>query len=89
MSALRALWTDGGLEAVETREIVVQRSFRDFDEFWAISQLGSTVAPIVAALSPSDVELLKSRVRANLPPDSAGRITYSARAHAAKGRVPK
>lgn len=89
MNALRALWTDGGLEAVETREIVVQRSFRDFDEFWAISQLGSTVAPIVAALSPSDVELLKSRVRANLPPDSAGRITYSARAHAAKGRVPK
>ena len=89
MNALRALWTDGGLEAVETREIVVQRSFVNFDEFWAISQLGSTVAPIVAALSPSDVELLKSRVRANLPPDSAGRITYSARAHAAKGRVPK
>jgi SAM-dependent methyltransferase len=88
MDALRALWTDGGLEVVETREIVVQRSFRDFDEFWAISQLGSTVAPIVAALSSSDVELLKSRVRASLPPDSAGRITYSARAHAAKGRVP-
>jgi SAM-dependent methyltransferase len=89
MDALRALWTDVGLEAVETREIVVRRSFLDFEEFWAISQLGSTVAPIVAAMSPGDLELLKTRVRAKLPTDASGRITYSARAHAAKGLVAK
>ncbi|HKO70127.1 MAG TPA: class I SAM-dependent methyltransferase, partial [Bradyrhizobium sp.] len=34
MEALRDLWTDVGLEAIETREIVVQRTFSDFDEFW-------------------------------------------------------
>jgi SAM-dependent methyltransferase len=89
MDALRALWTGAGLEAVETREIVVQRSFRDFDEFWTISQLGSSVAPIVAAMSLGDRELLRTRVRANLPPDSAGRVTYAARANAVKGRLPK
>jgi ubiquinone/menaquinone biosynthesis C-methylase UbiE len=87
MDALRALWTGAGLEAVETREIVVQRTFANFDDFWTISQLGSSVAPIVAAMSLGDRELLKTRVRANLQADASGRITYSARAHAAKGQV--
>jgi hypothetical protein len=81
------LWTGAGLEAVETREIVVQRTFANFDDFWTISQLGSSVAPIVAAMSLGDRELLKTRVRANLQADASGRITYSARAHAAKGQV--
>src|SRR5216684_4543728 len=31
MDALRDLWTDAGLDAVETREIAVQRTFTDFD----------------------------------------------------------
>jgi len=34
-----------------------------------------------------DVEVLKERVRARLPADIAGRITYGARANAVKGRV--
>jgi hypothetical protein len=39
-------------------------------------------------MAPNDIELLKARVRARLPTDAAGRITYSARANAVKGRVP-
>jgi hypothetical protein len=39
-------------------------------------------------MAPNDVELLKVRVRARLPADATGRITYSARANAVKGRVP-
>jgi hypothetical protein len=39
-------------------------------------------------MSPEDAELLKSRVRARLPADAAGRITYGARANAVKGRMP-
>jgi ubiquinone/menaquinone biosynthesis C-methylase UbiE len=31
MEALRGLWTDAELEAVETRDITVHRSFRDFE----------------------------------------------------------
>ena len=89
MEALRELWTSAGLEAVETREITVQRTFADFDEFWTTSMLGSSVGPTVAAMASGDVELLKTRVRAHLPADAAGRITYSGRANAVKGRVPK
>jgi hypothetical protein len=39
-------------------------------------------------MAASDVHLLKTRLRARLPADAAGRITYSARANAVKGRVP-
>jgi hypothetical protein len=39
-------------------------------------------------LSAGDAELVKSRVRAKLPGDAAGRISYGARANAIKGRVP-
>jgi SAM-dependent methyltransferase len=89
MDALHELWTGAGLETVETREITVERTFPDFDVFWATSTLGPSIAPTIAAMPVADVEVLKSRVRAKLPSDSAGRITYSARANAVKGRVPK
>ena len=88
IEALRDLWTSAGLDAIETREITVQRTFTDFDDFWTTTLLGSSVGPTVAAMAPGDVELLKRRVRTRLPPDAAGRITYGARANAVKGRVP-
>jgi len=40
-------------------------------------------------MASGDVETLKSRVRARLPADTEGRITYGARAHAIKGHLPK
>ena len=39
-------------------------------------------------MAAADVETLKTRVRARMPADAAGRIIYSARANAVKGRVP-
>jgi SAM-dependent methyltransferase len=88
MEALRGLWTEAGLVSVETREITVQRTFADFDDYWSIGMLGSSVGPTVAAMAPDVAAELKSRVRARLPADGTGRITYSARANAVKGRVP-
>jgi SAM-dependent methyltransferase len=88
MEALRSLWTGAGLTAVETRAITVSRTFADFDEFWTISLLGASLRPLIEALSPGDVERLKTRVRARLAPDAAGRISYPAHANAVKGRVP-
>ena len=88
IDTLRALWTGAGLDAIETREITVQRSFADFDEFWAITLSAATIGPIVAAMPTADVERLKARVRERLPPDATGRITYTARANAIKGRKP-
>jgi SAM-dependent methyltransferase len=88
IAAMRDLWTEAGLEAIETREITVQRTFADFEDFWTIGMLGTSIRPIIAAMSPADVELLKTRVRARLPGDAAGRINYASRANAVKGRVP-
>jgi hypothetical protein len=88
MEALRDLWTGAGLEAVETRAIAVQRTFADFDDLWTTT-LGSNFGQLVAAMASSDVEPLKARMRARLPADAAGRITYRAHANAVKGCVPK
>jgi ubiquinone/menaquinone biosynthesis C-methylase UbiE len=89
MEALRSLWTGAGLEAVETREITVQRTFLDFDDFWKTKLKFPAVTPVVAEMAAGDVETLKNRVRAALPADAEGRITYGARAHAIKGHLPK
>jgi SAM-dependent methyltransferase len=86
LEALRELWIGAGLDAVETRQITVERTFASFDEFWEINQLGASIAAVVATMSPDDAELLKNRVRARLPADPAGRITYRARANAIKAR---
>jgi SAM-dependent methyltransferase len=89
IEAMRDLWMGAGLDAVETRQITVQRTFADFEEFWAITVLGSpSTRPTVAAMSPADVELFKTRVRTRLPSDNAGRITYGSRANAVKGLIP-
>lgn len=89
IEALRDLWNGAGLEAVETREITVQRAFADFDEFWKIVLLGNSVSPILARMTPADAETAKERSRSRLPADSSGRITFSARANAIKGRKPQ
>jgi len=89
ITAMRDLWTQAGLDDVETTQIAAQRTFANFDDFWAVSILGSSLSPTIASMSPDDIEQLKSRVRAKLPTDASGRITYSARANAVKGGVPK
>ena len=89
IEALRDLWTNAGLQAVDTREITVQRTFADFEDFWNTSTITGSIRPTLAAMSANDVEKLKSLVRARVSADAAGRITHGARANAIKGRVPK
>lgn len=89
IDAMRDLWSDAGLHAVKTREITVQRTFADFDDYWTTILMGPNVGPKAAAMASEDLALLKARVRDRLPADAMGRITYSARANAVKGRVPK
>ncbi|MGE0260134.1 MAG: class I SAM-dependent methyltransferase [Alphaproteobacteria bacterium] len=89
IDVLRNLWTNAGIEAVETREVKVTRTFADFDALWASSLAHPVIAAIVARMNTAEIEQLKERVRARLPGDGAGRITYCARANAIKGRVGK
>ena len=42
----------------------------------------------LAAITPEERAMHQTRMRARVPADAAGRITYRARANAVKGRVP-
>ncbi|QIG50465.1 methyltransferase domain-containing protein [Nordella sp. HKS 07] len=86
--AMLDLWRGSGLEDIETREITVHRTFADFDDWWRTSLKSPSLGPTISALSAADADTLKSGVRARLPADSDGRITYEARANAIKGRLP-
>lgn len=87
MEMLAPLWTSAGIVDVETKEIVVFRDFENFDEFWEIST-GGNLGTLIAKMATADRAQLKARVRARLPTDRAGRIHYSSRANAVKGRLP-
>ncbi len=88
IDAMRDLWTSAGLNAIETREITVQRTFADFDDYWTTIFGAPSVGARLTAMAPEDLALLNARMRARLPADASGRITYSARANAVKGCVP-
>lgn len=87
MSFLRHLWTEAELESIETCEITVERTFANFDDYWSTVQMGSTVAPRLAAMKPEDRTSLQSRMRQLLTADENGAIRYTARANAIRGSV--
>ncbi|MCK1759203.1 class I SAM-dependent methyltransferase [Bradyrhizobium sp. 137] len=89
LAALQGLWSAAGLQQIEAREITVQRTFADFDEFWNVETKAPSAAPVIAAMPAADVAALMQRVRARLPTDADGLITCSARAHAISGRKPR
>jgi ubiquinone/menaquinone biosynthesis C-methylase UbiE len=90
IEAMRDLWQAAGFDQVETREIVVQRSFTDFEEYWTIAVTGAArLSTDLATMAPANVEQIKTRARMRLTPDISGKITCSARANAVKGRLSK
>jgi hypothetical protein len=64
-------------------------AYSGFDDFWE-----SNSAPVglagnaISKLPTGTREELRARLRAQLPADANGRITYEAFANAVKGRVP-
>jgi len=85
--ALVDLWRQARLQAIETRDITVHRTFSEFDDFWNINLKGATVGPAIAVMGRGDALALKERVRKRLSADGEGRITYGAPANAIKGRI--
>jgi ubiquinone/menaquinone biosynthesis C-methylase UbiE len=88
IDVMQDLWRSAGLSQVETRVIDVQRTFADFEDYWATNLLAGSIASVVAAMSPEQVVELKSRVRLRLTPGPSGSITYETRANAVKGILP-
>jgi hypothetical protein len=66
MDALRDLWTDADLEAVETREIAVQRTFTDFDDYWTTILAGPSVRAGLAGMASEEIARLAARMRYNV-----------------------
>ena len=87
MTAMQSLWNDAGLVDVTTHEIVVQRTYADFEAFWSIARTGPRLSAAITDMAPERREAFRSRLRERLTPDAAGRITCSARANAIQGKV--
>ena len=88
IDVLQDLWKNAGLCEIETKVIDVQRTFCDFDDYWATNLLAATIGSVVAQMPSEQVVELKTRVRLRLAPDASGKITYETRANAVKGIVP-
>ena len=65
----------------------VARSFADFDAYWSII-LATNAGAQIAKLDEARQATLRTRLQRRLPTDRAGRISYTARANAIKGRRP-
>ena len=80
------LWTGAGLEDIETREIVVERTFADFDDYWQTIIGGPSAGRQLRGLPDADRARFTARLRERLPaPDASGALTLSARANAIRG----
>jgi len=88
MDALRQSWTDAGLVDVETHEIAVERTYADFEAFWAAARKGPRIAPRLSELGGGGADVLKERLRERLVAAADGSITIEARANAVRGRRP-
>lgn len=88
IDTLRELWANGGVERIESREIKVERTFANFEDFWAINMLGPSVGAVVAGMAQADIERLKSRVFDRVCASETGGIVSAGKANAIKGRVP-
>jgi SAM-dependent methyltransferase len=89
IEVMRALWAGAGLDAIDTREIDVRRTFASFDDFWATALGAPSVGPTLATMAARDLAVLKARLRTRLRATASGPLTCSARANAVAGRVPK
>jgi SAM-dependent methyltransferase len=89
IDALRSLFERAGLDAIETKAVDVTLSFPDFHDVWRSQTLNCGArATTVASLSRFQRAQVMDHLRASLPAGPTGAVSYSARAHAIKARVP-
>jgi SAM-dependent methyltransferase len=89
LNTLTSLFELAGFENIDTRSIEVAASYSDFDDFLqAQTPSYNPITKTIDGLSVGDRRRLIETVRAALPVHQDGRIEYSARANAVKGRAP-
>lgn len=89
LDILQDLWIKANLIEVETMEIIVQRTFVDFEDYWMTVLGAPSVGHLLKAMAPEEIDLLRGRLSTRLQKDAQVPITYSARANAVKGLVSK
>jgi ubiquinone/menaquinone biosynthesis C-methylase UbiE len=89
LKALHTLFEQTGLQSTDVRQIEVESTYSDFDDFWTSQTPAfSPMGRCLAALDESERARLRASVAALLPVEPDGSVTYSARANALKGKVP-
>ena len=89
IAVMHELWNSAGVTDIETRVIRVERTYRDFEDYWTSVQGSPSLKASTANMSLAGVEELKERTHKRLSAAADGSITYPAWAHAVKGRVAK
>jgi len=84
---LEKLWAEAGLKSIESKQINVERSFVDFEEFWNVTTPSPAVSVVFDDLDPDLVMEIRSSVKKELQPDASGKIICEANANAIKGIV--
>ncbi|MCC6245789.1 MAG: methyltransferase domain-containing protein [Gemmatimonadaceae bacterium] len=87
LDVMQDLWSRSGLADITLHAITVQRTFDDFDDYWATVVGGPSAGQAMRRSDPTVVMELRERMRDLLPTDPHGRITCDARAHAVRGTV--
>jgi len=87
MENLQKLWAEAGLKSIESKQINVERSFVDFEEFWNVTTSSPAVSVVFDDLEPDLVMEIWSSVKNELQPDASGKIICEAHANAIKGIV--
>jgi ubiquinone/menaquinone biosynthesis C-methylase UbiE len=84
------LLSEASLERVTVTEIVIERRFSSFDEYWFPLATGEGVpGKFLGSLSPAQKSAVKEQIRKNLLGDRAdGSFSIKAKAWAARGIVP-
>ena len=71
---MKKLWGSVGMTDVETTTFDVERSFKSFEEYWAISSLGPSVIGALNELSSEVVDGIKSKLNKTLERDKDNKI---------------
>jgi len=87
MDVMKDLWREARLEDIEVKEILVDRTFDDLDDYWVLNCLSPSVSSTLKTIPLKDVDKLKQRLKERLSASQNGNVTILARANAVRGRV--
>ncbi len=80
--AMKALFAASGITEIETRSLEIPFRFENFEKYWAGQHLDQ-----YRHLGASEIAQMQEYLSTHLPRDAEGRISYTARANAIRGRV--